>query len=166
MTPVTPTAPLTVLNVLFWLALSLWIGTLFAFGALVAPGVFAALQTREQAGAVVGRVLGRIHGFGLIAGLALLVISASQAALLAWSAAAIVRLAAVLLMVLLTIYNMTSVDRGVAAAKARMTRPIDEYDLESPEREEYNRWHRASTRAFGLTLVIGLALLVWAAAGK
>lgn len=158
--------PLTVLNVFFWLALSLWLGALFGFGALVAPAVFASLQTREQAGAVVGRILGRIHGFGLMAGLALLVVSASQATLLGWPSAAIVRLAAVLLMVLLTVYNMTSVDRGIAAAKAKMARPIDEYDSESPEREEYNRWHRASTRAFGLTLVIGLALLVWVAAGQ
>lgn len=154
---------LTILNVLFWLALSLWLGVLFGFGALVAPAVFASLSTREQAGAVIGRILGRIHGFGLLAGLALLVITASQAALLGWPATSLVRLAAVLLMVLLTVYNMTSIDRGLAAAKARMSRPIDEYDPESPERQEYGRWHRASTRAFGLTLVIGLALLAWAA---
>ena len=54
-------------------ALGTWIGSIMYLSFVVAPGAFATLKDREQAGAMVGYSLSRLHLFGMIVGLLYLV---------------------------------------------------------------------------------------------
>ena len=54
-------------------ALGTWIGSIMYLSFIVAPGAFATLKDREQAGAMVGYSLSRLHLVGMIVGLLYLV---------------------------------------------------------------------------------------------
>ena len=54
-------------------ALGTWIGSIMYLSFIVAPGAFATLKDREQAGALVGYSLSRLHLVGMILGLLYLV---------------------------------------------------------------------------------------------
>jgi hypothetical protein len=52
--------------------LSLWLGSDVFLSLVVAPGAFSVLASRDQAGAMVGFALGRMHAGGMICGIAVL----------------------------------------------------------------------------------------------
>ena len=58
----------TILRFLEFLSLGAWVGGIFYLSFAFAPGAFAALGSRDQAGAVVGMALGRLHILGWTAG--------------------------------------------------------------------------------------------------
>src|SRR2546426_4520480 len=99
----------TILRYLEFLSLGTWVGSIIFLSFVVAPGAFATLGSRDQAGAVVGMALGRLHLLGLIAGVLFLVARAARSlftgrglALLASPAAL-----AVLVMLLLTLVSQS-----------------------------------------------------------
>ena len=57
----------TVVRFLQFLTLGTWVGSILYFGAIVAPAAFIVL-TQDQAGALVGLTLGRLHLLGIVAG--------------------------------------------------------------------------------------------------
>jgi len=57
----------TLVRFLQFFTLGTWIGAVLYFGAIVAPGAFSVL-TADQAGALVGLTLGRLHLMGIVAG--------------------------------------------------------------------------------------------------
>jgi hypothetical protein len=59
------------LRTALWLTLGGWVGSWACFGLVVAPAAFSVLPTTELAGQLVGPVLGALHLYGLVAGLAL-----------------------------------------------------------------------------------------------
>src|SRR5437899_12654430 len=67
----------TILRYLEFLSLGTWVGSIIFLSFVVAPGAFAKRGSRDQAGAVVGMALGRLHLLGLIAGVLFLVARAA-----------------------------------------------------------------------------------------
>ncbi len=61
----------TTLRTALWLLLGGWVGSWACFGLVVVPAAFQVLPSTELAGKLVGPVLGTLHVYGLVAGLAL-----------------------------------------------------------------------------------------------
>ncbi len=151
------------LNVLQYLVLALWVGSIFGFGLLFAPVLFASLPSREQAGSIAGNVLARIDTLGLITGGIMLVVTALQAIDSAWQSIDLGRLLLAVVMLVLVILSSTTVRQKLNAAKEKMERPIDEYAQDDPLRKEYNQYHRVSRMLFMLNLLLGILLIVLSA---
>src|SRR5712691_12390995 len=62
----------SILRTLEFLALGLWLGSDVFLSFVVAPGAFRILPSRDQAGAMVGFALGRMHLLGVICGVVFL----------------------------------------------------------------------------------------------
>ena len=146
----------TILRFLEVFALGTWLGGIVLLSFAVAPGAFATLGSRTEAGALVGLVLGRLHVFGVIAGIVYLV----AALALGRSLAALVRPAAlaVILMVALTAASQWGVTSRMAALRAQMG-SVDRTPVESPLRVEFDRLHKISVRLEGSVLLLGLVAL-------
>src|SRR5882762_4615723 len=64
----------TVLRAIEFLGLSIWLGSDIFLSFVVAPGAFAVLASRDQAGAIVGYSLTRMHWMGLVCGVVILLV--------------------------------------------------------------------------------------------
>ncbi len=137
-------------------ALGTWVGGIIYLSFVVAPGVFGTLGSRDQAGAIVGLVLSRLHIVGMFAGV--IYLAASVAA--ARSLAELARPAAlgVVLMLLLTLASQWFVSQRMAGLRAEMG-SVDATPRESPMRIEFDRLHRVSVRLEGTVLLLGIAAL-------
>src|SRR5712692_8669645 len=146
----------TLLRYLEFLSLGVWVGGIVFLSFVVAPGAFATLGSRDQAGAVVGMVLGRLHLLGLVAGIVFLLARVALAKSLSvlGSAAALL----VVLMLVLTIVSQYSVSPQMASLRAEMG-SIERTPAESPLRAEFDRLHQWSVRLEGGVLLAGLAAL-------
>lgn len=151
------------LNVLQYLVLALWVGSIFGFGVLFAPVLFTSLSSREQAGSIAGTVLARIDTLGLITGGVMLVVTALQAIDSGWTAIDLGRLLTAVVMLSLVIFSTNIVRARLNAAKEKMERPIDEYAADDPLRREYNRHHRTSRSLFSVNMILGILLIVLSA---
>jgi len=151
------------LNVLQYLVLALWVGSIFGFGLLFAPVLFASLSSREQAGSIAGTVLARIDALGLVTGGIMLVVTALQAIDSAWQSIDLGRLLVAVVMLALVVVSATTVRSKLNAAKEKMERPIDEYAQDDPLRKEHNQYHRVSRLLFTVNLVLGVVLIVLSA---
>lgn len=138
------------------LALGSWVGSIIYLSFVVAPGVFGTLASRDQAGAVVGLVLGRLHHFGVIAAVIYLVAGLG----LGRSFKALVQPAAlcVIVMVAMTVVSQSVVTSRLAALRTEMG-SVDATPRENPLRVEFDKLHRASVQLEGATLLIGIAAL-------
>ncbi len=146
----------TLLRYLQFLSLGTWLGSILYLSFVVAPGAFSTLGSRDQAGAVVGMALGRLHVLGLVAGMIFL---ASRVAL-ARSLSALVAPAAlaVVLMLVLTLVSQYGVAPRMAQLRAEMV-SVDRTPEDHPLRLQFNRWHRVSVRLEVVVLLAGLAAL-------
>ena len=142
-----------VLRFIQFLALGTWLGSIIYFSFAVAPALFATLQSRDQAGAIVGIALGRLHHLGIIAGVLYLVASLA----LALSPKALIQPAAlaVIAMVLLTMVSQNHVTPRMAQLRTQMV-SIDATPPENPRRAEFDRLHKLSVRLEGSVLLLGL----------
>ena len=154
----------TSLRVLEFLSLSVWLGSVVFLSFAVAPGAFAVLGSREQAGMVVGMALGRLHWIGIVCGLVFLVAHALGTK----SLPSITDLAvlAVVLMLTLTVVSQFAVTPRIAHLRAEMKAQFGSVDATPPGnalRVEFNRFHQYSVwLESGVLLagVLALALLV------
>src|SRR5207302_8550291 len=62
----------SLLRTIEFLGLGLWLGSDVFLSFVVAPGAFRILASRDQAGAMVGYGLGRMHMIGVVCGIAIL----------------------------------------------------------------------------------------------
>ena len=136
-------------------ALGTWVGGIIYLSFVVAPGAFATLASRDQAGALVGLILARLHLLGWIAGLVYLGAAVARGK----SAAALARPAAlaVILMLLLTLASQW-VSPRMTALRAQMG-SVDQTPMDNPLRVEFNRLHKISVRLEGAVLLLGIAAL-------
>ncbi len=153
----------TILRYVEFLSLGTWLGSIIFLSLVVAPGTFATLSSREQAGAVVSMTLTRLHLLGVIAGVIYLLARAglyrSAYALLAPAALAVI------LMVLLTMISQHSVSPRMAQLRAQMG-SVDRAPEDSPLRVQFNRLHRVSVQLETLVLLVGLAALFFSVREK
>ena len=145
----------TLVRFLQFFTLGTWVGAVLYFGALVAPAAFSVL-TPDQAGALVGLTLGRLHLLGIVAGVIYLLVTALGAR----SAAALVRPAPllVLIMLVLTFVSQFWVGETMNALRAQMgsvtgTPPSNEL------RVSFDRLHRISVQLETAVLLAGLLAL-------
>lgn len=151
------------LNVLQYLVLALWVGAMFAFGALFAPVLFRVLPSKEQAGSIVSETLARIDSLGLVSAGILLVVTALQAIDSKWQALDLGRVLISVVMVALLVWAASTVRQRLAAVKEKMGRPIDEVPETDPLRLEYRRYHRISRSIYFVNMLLGTLLIVLSA---
>jgi hypothetical protein len=145
-----------ILRFLRMFTLGTWVGGIVYFATVVAPGAFAALASRDDAGAVVRVSLGGLHLLGLVAAMVFVIASLA----LEKSLIALVRPAAlgVILMLALTIASQQYVMPRMATLRSAMG-SVQATPTTNAQRGEFDRLHRVSELLEGGVLLIGLAAL-------
>jgi hypothetical protein len=146
----------TVLRTIEFLGLSLWLGSDIFLSFVVAPGAFSILASRDQAGAMVGFALGRMHVAGIVCGLVLLlarlVRTRTFASLVAPAALCVV------LMIALTVVSQHGVSPKMAALRTQMG-SIQATAADNPLRVEFDRLHQRSVMLESGVLLAGFAAM-------
>ena len=144
--------------------LGTWLGAIIFFSFAVPASVFGILASRDEAGAVVGSALGRLHMLGVIAAIIYLV-----ASLLLWrSNRRFAKLAAlcVAMMLLSTLASSRLVLPRMNALRAEMG-SVAATPASDSRRMEFDRLHGVSVELEAGLLLIGIvALFLTANAGK
>jgi hypothetical protein len=141
-------------------SLGTWVGSIIYFGAIVAPAAFTVLTT-DQAGALVGLTLSRLHLLGIIAGVIYLVSTAAGQR----SIAALVRPAPLLVfaMIVVSLVLQFYVIGTMDALRAQMITSIGSVSATpatNPLRASFDRLHTLSVRLEMAVLVGGIAAMV------
>ncbi len=134
-------------------------GSILFLSFVVAPGAFA-LFSRDQAGALVGLALGRLHILGLICGVVYLVARVAGARTL--TALAGMAAVAVILMLVLTLVSQYWVSPKLAELRTEMKSQFGSVDAtpqDNPLRAAFGRLHGVSTVLELVILLLGLGAL-------
>ena len=146
----------TVLRTIEFLSLSLWLGSDAFLSFVVAPGAFSVLASRDQAGAMVGYALWRMHFAGVVCGviflLARLVRTRTLASLAAPAALCVV------LMIALTVISQHAVSPRMAGLRTQMG-SIQATAADNPLLAEFSKLHRVSVALESGVLLAGFAAL-------
>ena len=144
------------LRTIEFLGLSLWLGSDVFLSFVVAPGAFRILGSRDQAGAIVGFSLGRMHMAGIACGvvflLARLVRMRTYASIVTPAALCVV------LMIALTALSQYTVSAKMAALRVQMG-SIQATAAENPLLVEFSRLHRISVSLESGVLLAGFAAI-------
>jgi len=153
----------SILRYVEFLSLGIWLGGIIFLSFVVAPGAFATLGSRDQAGALVGLALGRMHVLGIVCGMIFLVARGAMSLLAGRGLSALLAPAAllVILMLLLTGVSQYGVSPRMAHLRQQMV-SVDRTPEDNPPRIEFNRLHRTSVRLEVAVLLAGLAALFFA----
>lgn len=146
----------TLLRTLEFLCLGLWIGSDAFLSFVVAPGAFSVLASRDQAGALVGYALGRMHIVGLACGMVFLLARFLRTRALASLTAPAVLCVAV--MIALTAISQFTVSARMAELRRQMG-SIQATRADSPLLAEFHRLHRLSVSLESGVLLAGLGAL-------
>lgn len=140
-------------------ALGAWIGAIFYFGAVVAPGAFRVLGNQDQAGLLVEFTLTRLHSMGVIAGLLFIFVAAILATASQQAARRhAIPAAGVTLMVFLTLLSEHFVIQRMITLRKEMS-SIASTAANDPRHVEFDSLHGISVDLEGAILLIGLASL-------
>jgi uncharacterized membrane protein len=144
----------TVLRAVEFLSLSLWLGSDVFLSFVVAPGAFRILASRDQAGAIVGFSLGRMHVLGMACGIVLLLARLIRTRTLG----GLVTPASlcVVLMIALTAISQYTVSAKMAALRLQMG-SIQATAADSPLLAEFGRLHGISVALESGVLLAGFA---------
>jgi uncharacterized membrane protein len=144
------------LRAIEFLGLSIWLGSDIFLSFVVAPGAFAVLASRDQAGAIVGYSLTRMHSMGIVCGALILLFrlvrTRSVGSLAAPAALCVV------LMILLTLVSQVAVSPKMAALRVEMG-SIQATAEGSPLLAEFARLHRVSVGLESGVLLAGVAAI-------
>jgi len=123
---------------------------------VVAPGAFSLLGSRDQAGAMVGFALGRMHFIGVVCGIVILVARLLRAR----TFASLVAPAAlcVVLMIALTVVSQHAVSPKMAARRTQMG-SVQATAADNPLRVEFDRLHQRSVMLESGVLLAGFAAM-------
>ena len=147
----------SILRTFEFLALSVWLGSDVFLSFVVAPGAFRVLApNRDQAGAIVGFSLTRMHLGGIALGIVLLLVRLIRTR----SFASFVTPAAlcVVLMIALTAISQYTVSAKMAALRVQMG-SIQATAQDSPLLAEFARLHRISVSLESCVLLAGMAAM-------
>jgi len=148
----------TVFRTIEFLGLSIWLGSDVFLSFVVAPGAFSVLASRDQAGAIVGYSLGRMHWMGIVCGLVILLVRLlrirSLTALVAPAALCVV------LMILLTMISQVAVSPKMALLRAQMG-SVEATAAGNPLLAGFARLHTISVGLESGVLLAGFAALFW-----
>jgi uncharacterized membrane protein len=144
----------TVLRTIEFLSLSLWLGSDAFLSFVVAPGAFSVLASRDQAGAMVGYALWRMHFAGVVCGLVLLLVRLMRTRTFA-SLAAPAALC-VVSMIALTVISQHYVSPRMAGLRTQMG-SVQATAADSPLLAEFSSLHRISVSLESGVLLAGFA---------
>jgi uncharacterized membrane protein len=147
----------TWLRTLEFLALSVWLGSDIFLSFVVAPGAFRVLApNRDQAGAVVGFALTKMHLIGMACGVAILLFrllrTKSVGSLAAPAAICVV------LMIALTAVSQIAVTPKMAALRVQMG-SIQATTADSPLLAEFGKLHQISVSLESGVLLAGFVCI-------
>ncbi len=144
---------------LYFAAITLWVGGMWAIGYLAAPVLFASLGDRQLAGMVAGKLFALIGWIGLASAAYLVVF------LIVRRGGQVFRSAVfwlVLLMALLVSASQFGIQPLMAQLKAAaLPREV----MESVMRDRFATWHGISSILYLLQSLLGLWLVIWANRG-
>jgi uncharacterized membrane protein len=145
-----------VLRAIEFLGLSIWLGSDVFLSFVVAPGAFSVLASRDQAGAIVGYSLGRMHWMGIICGAVILLVRVLRTR----SFGSLVAPAAmcVALMILLTVISQAVVSPNMAVLRVQMG-SVEATRAGSPLLAEFGRLHSISVGLESGVLLAGVAAM-------
>ena len=136
-----------------FLALGLWLGADVFLSLVVAPGAFHVLGSRDQAGALVGFALTRMHWGGIICGAIFLL---TRAARVRWfSALASPAALCVVIMMAATLASQFMVSPRIAELRTQMG-SIEATAADSPLLAEFSRLHTMSVSLESVVLIAGI----------
>lgn len=144
---------------LYLIAITLWVGGLWAIGYIVAPVLFASLGDRQLAGLVAGKLFALVGwvGLGCAAYLLLFVLMRSGTGFFKSTVFWLV-----LLMGLLTVVSQFGIQPLMAQLKAdALPREV----MESVLRDRFAAWHGISSILYLLQSLLGLWLVAWSGRG-
>jgi len=146
----------TLFRTLEFLCVSLWLGSDVFLSFVVAPGAFGILASRDQAGAMVGYSLTRMHLGGIALGMVFLLVRLARTR----TFASFVTPAAicVALMIVLTAISQYTVSARMAVLRVQMG-SIQATAAESPLLAEFSRLHRVSVSLESGVLLFGIAAM-------
>jgi uncharacterized membrane protein len=146
----------TLFRTIEFLCLSLWLGSDTFLSFVVAPGAFRLLASRDEAGAVVGFSLTRMHVAGIACGLVLLAarVLRNRTSVSLTEPTAL----CVVLMMVLTAISQLVISPRMAALRVRMG-SIQATSADSPLLAEFGSMHRVSASLEGCILLLGFAAM-------
>jgi uncharacterized membrane protein len=146
------------LRTIEFLGLGYWLGSDGFLSFVVAPGAFSVLASRDQAGAIVGYSLGRMHWMGIVCGVVILLVRVLRMR----SLSAVVAPAAlcVVLMIILTVISQVAVSPKMAVLRVQMG-SIEATVAGNPLLAEFARLHTISVALESGVLLAGMAAMVW-----
>ncbi len=146
----------TLLRTIEFLCLGLWLGSDVFLSFVVAPGAFRILPGRDQAGAMVGFALGRMHLLGVACGIVLLLARLARTRTFASFVTPVAL--CVVLMIAFTIASQVGISPRMTMLRVQMG-SIQATAQDSPLLAEFNRLHRISVSLESGVLLAGLAVL-------
>jgi hypothetical protein len=144
---------------LYFIAITLWVGGMWAIGYMAAPVLFSSLGDRQLAGVIAGKLFALIGWVGLGSAAYLLIFLLSR-----WGGrffkSAVFWL--VLLMALLVVASQFGIQPLMAQLKAdALPRGV----MESVLRDRFSTWHGVSSILYLIQSMLGLWLVVWSNRG-
>lgn len=144
---------------LYLIAITLWVGGLWAIGYMTAPVLFASLGDRQLAGMVAGKLFALIGWIGLGSAAWLMVFLVSR-----WGGLVFKRAVfwLVVLMALLTAASQFGIQPLMAQLKVdALPREV----MESVLRDRFAAWHGISSILYLVQSLLGFWLVVWSGRG-
>ena len=144
---------------LYLLAITLWVGGLWALGYIAAPVLFASLSDRQLAGVVAGKLFAIIGWVGLGSAAYLIIFLISRQGGRFFKSAVFWL---VLLMALMSAASQFGIQPLMAQLKAdALPREV----MESVLRDRFATWHGVSSILYLMQSLLGLWLVVWSNRG-
>ena len=143
----------------YFVAITLWVGGLWAIGYIAAPVLFSSMGDRQLAGMVAGKLFSQIGWVGLGSAAYLLIFLVARCRGQAFRRAVFWL---VLLMALLAAVSQFWIQPLMAQLKAdALPREV----MESVLRDRFAAWHGVSSILYLMQSGLGLWLVVWANRG-
>jgi hypothetical protein len=142
------------------IVLSIWLGAVLYFIAVVAPAAFRVLPTRTLAGALVGETLPTIFFTGTAAGVLVVIF------LIAGGPAVprrVLRMVGGALVAVLCVVAQVVIGGRIDRLRTTIGTSLDALPAGDPTRAAFGRMHALSVASLGLAALVALALLVGAA---
>lgn len=154
---------LTLVRLVEFLALSLWLGAMVFFVFWVAPAAFATLPSRHLAGTLVGWLLPRLHLLGAMCGIVFLAALVIEQRVTAGSFRTLALPAILVLLVLLSsAVNHYGLSLAMAELRAQMSAAfggMDQTPVGHELRTRFARLHGISSMLMLVNLVFVFSLL-------
>jgi len=146
----------TFLRTIEFLCVSLWLGSDVFLSFVVAPGAFGVLASRDEAGAMVGYSLTRMHLGGIALGILFLLVRLARTR--TFASFATPAAVCVALMIVLTAISQYTVSARMAVLRAQMG-SIQATAVDSPLLAEFSRLHGISVALESGVLLAGFAVV-------